>query len=55
MSDGYRSSNVVKTLELLGFAVKHLTPYEIKEKILSGQIKKIKAYDNVHFIKAEKL
>ena len=35
--------------------LKIITPSEIKEKILSGQIKKIKAYDNVHFIKAEKL
>lgn len=54
MSDGYKATKVVSGLEQLGFEVKHLTPYEIKEKFLSGQIKKINGYNNIHFIKAEK-
>ena len=54
MSAGYTSDNVVKSLEQLGFEVGHLAPSEIKKRFLSGLIKSLKAYDNIHFIKAEK-
>ena len=55
MAPGYQEADVMSMLRRCGFHCKqHLTPEEIEKCYFSGQSDGLQAFENIHFILAEK-
>ncbi len=54
MSEGYEPSAVISSLEKMGFEVTHHSPQQIRSEFLNEHSRRIRAYSNIHFIKAVK-